>query len=116
MTVEELLARHAVDPATLDPAPTDCSEAIRCARYDLHGQLPCSACGLPGDCRTSRVIATAHGPRWVDLCREHSLAVMQGWRGPATPAGILADLREVAAEVGMPLRVWTDEDGWPDEA
>ena len=115
MTVGELLARHAVDPARLDPAPAAPSRAQTRARYALHLEKPCSACGKEEDCRTSRVVDFPDaGPRWVDLCRDHSLATMPPWTGPTTVEGILADLRAVAGQ-GAGLRLWTDEDGWQDE-
>jgi hypothetical protein len=115
VTVDELLARHAVDSSRLDPAPADPSRAQTRARYALHLEKPCTVCGKEEDCRTSRVIVFPDaGPRWVDLCRDHSLATMPPWTGPTTMEGILADLRAVA--LGSPrLRLWTDEDGWQDE-
>lgn len=122
MTVEELLAAHGVDLAALDPAPAKPDRAQRRARYALHLELPCTACGKEEDTRTSRVIDLPEaGPRWVDLCREHSLATMAPWRGPSTLEGVLKDFREVVAEVAaergvdIPLRLWTDEKGWRDE-
>ncbi|MER6062367.1 hypothetical protein ABT167_14450 [Streptomyces sp. NPDC001792] len=118
MTVGDLLARHAVDPARLDPAPTDPSRAQTRARYAQHLERPCTACGKEGDCRTSRsVVFPGAGPRWVDLCRDHSLAAMPRWSGPTTIEGLLADLRaaaEVSPERGVAVRLWTDEDGWHD--
>jgi hypothetical protein len=116
MTVDELLASYAVDPARLDPAPAEPSRAQTAARYALHLEKPCSACGKTEDCRTSRSIPfPGHGPRWVDLCRDHSLAAMPQWTGPATIEGVLADLRQAVAGRGAGLRLWTDEDGWHDE-
>jgi hypothetical protein len=74
------------------------------------------------DYRTAHVVTfPKEGPRWVDLCREHTIATMEPWRGPSTVEGILADLREVAAEpaaetgASARLRTWTDEEGWRDE-
>lgn len=122
MTVEELLAAHGVNPATLDPAPAEPDRAQRRARYALHLESPCTACGKEEDSRTSHAITfPEHGPRWIDLCREHSLATMGPWRGPSTVEGVLADFREVVADVAaergieIPLRIYTDEEGWRDE-
>ncbi|MEV6057772.1 hypothetical protein [Streptomyces sp. NPDC052107] len=93
MTVNELLARHAVDPARLDPAPAEPSRAEMRARYALHWTLPCTACGMTQDCRTSRsILFPRQGHRWVDLCRDDSLATMPRWTGPTTIEGILAEL------------------------
>ncbi|MEV1079900.1 hypothetical protein AB0I98_16885 [Streptomyces sp. NPDC050211] len=121
MSVEELLQRHDVDPALLDPAPADPDRAQFRARFALHWTQPCSACGKTQDCHTSRAVTfPEHGTRWVDLCRDHMLATMPEWHGPSTVEGILQDIREVvaklAAEHGTParVRVWTDEDGWHD--
>ena len=117
MDVHDLLAQYAVDPATLDAAPANPTRAQTMARYARHLELPCTACGREGDSRTSQVaVFPAAGPRWVDLCREHTIETMRPWRGPSTVTGILADVREVAAEAGVRLRVYTDEDGWRDES
>ena len=116
MDVHELLAQHALDPTTLEPAPAEPTRVQVKARYDFLHTRACTACGKEEDSRTSRVaVFPEAGPRWVDLCREHTLATMAPWRGPSTTEGILADLREVAAQVGLPLRLWTDEEGWSDE-
>ncbi|WEP01048.1 hypothetical protein A6P39_045205 (plasmid) [Streptomyces sp. FXJ1.172] len=120
ITVDELLARHTVNPSRLEPASSEASGRDVRARLREPVVRPCTVCGE--DYRTSTVV-TFHGggPRWVDLWREHTLATMGPWRGPATVQGVLADLREVAAELaaesGRPTRVrtWTDEEGWRDE-
>ncbi|WP_217236031.1 hypothetical protein [Streptomyces sp. AC555_RSS877] len=115
-TVDQLLAAHSVDPTLLDPGPADPDRAQTRARYAGLHLRPCSACGKEEDCRTARVIVFPEaGPRWVDLCRDDSLAVMGPWRGPTTWEGILADVREVTAEMGLPLRVYTDKEGWSDD-
>ncbi|MFI6360169.1 hypothetical protein ACIBJF_48315 [Streptomyces sp. NPDC050743] len=102
MTVDDLLACHAVNPARLDPAPADPSRAQTRARYALHLERPCSACGKEEDCRTSRVIIFPDaGPRWVDLCRDDSLATMPRWTGPTTIEGILADLHWAAGTMSF---------------
>jgi hypothetical protein len=114
MDVEELLARHAIDPAALEPAPADTSRQQVIDRICAFPPRPCSVCGEPSPTARMRVFP-GHGPRWVDLCRDHSLAVIGPWRGPSTVEGILADLREAAAELGLPLQIWTDTGGWRDE-
>jgi hypothetical protein len=122
VTVEELLADYSVDPARLEPAPAEPCRAQTRARYALLSKKPCSACGKERDSRTSRsTVIPGAGPRWVDLCLDHSLAVMPPWRGPTTMEGILEDLREMAAELAaergtdVPVRLWTDEEGWRDD-
>ncbi|MCX4704388.1 hypothetical protein [Streptomyces sp. NBC_01373] len=111
-TVEQLLTEHAIDPAALPSAPADASRRNVMHRICMLPPWPCGVCGDPS--RTSRTIDTEAGPRWVDLCRDHSLAVMPPWRGPTTVEGIVADLRWAAAQLGLPLRVYTDKEGWRD--
>lgn len=110
MNVTDLLAEHGVDPNTLEPAPAEPAGkefSARIARWPLK---PCSVCG--DDCRTAQVLHfPEYGHRWVDLCRNHSLATWQpAPRMPSTVEGIIADLREVAAEVGAPLTILIDDD------
>lgn len=85
MNVDELLKQHAIDGRCLDPAPPETGDRLTDdprgrARYRADAWRPCCVCGT--DCRTSRVIDfPGCGPRWVDLCRDHSLAVSK----PALP-------------------------------
>jgi hypothetical protein len=116
MSVDELLARHTVDPSHLAPGPPEATRRHVSARLREPIARPCTVCG--NDYRTTQVVTFPEdGPRWVDLCREHMLATMEPWRGPSTVEGILADLREVAAELAgemgatTRLRTWTDVDG-----
>jgi len=114
VTVDELLAHHGIAPAYLEPAPADAARREVIDRICAAPARACSVCGEPSP--TARIVDfPGYGRRWVDLCSGHSKAVMQPWRGPTTVEGILADLREVAAEMGAPLRVWTDEGGWQGE-
>ncbi|WP_171109229.1 MULTISPECIES: hypothetical protein [unclassified Streptomyces] len=107
MDVADLVALHRVDPALLDRAPAVQWRPDERARLSAWPPLPCSICG--DDTRTTRVIAPAgYGPRWLDLCRDHSLAVIP--KLPAPLSKILADLRETAGE--LPVSAWTDETGW----
>jgi hypothetical protein len=116
MDVEELLRRHAVDGASLDPAPPETGDRLTDdphvrARFRADAWRPCCVCGT--DYRTSRVIDfPGLGPRWVDLCRDHSLAV----RKPALPTmpstveGAFEDIREVAAGLGLTMRTVSQEE------
>jgi len=115
ITLGDLLRLERVDLGALDPAPAKPSMPEQRARVLHVPPWPCTACGDTG--RTTCVYSTPeHGPRWIDLCRDHALLTWPTAAGmPSTMAGILADLREVAAEAGVPLRIWTDEDGWRDE-
>lgn len=111
MDVGKLLAERGVDTFHLEPAPA-------ATRRDVVARVtgpprPCTACGEPS-C-TTRIHATADGPRWVDLCWQHARATAPQWRGPSTLQGIVADLREAALEAGVPLTIHTDEAGWQDE-
>ncbi|MEU8976075.1 hypothetical protein AB0D11_44060 [Streptomyces monashensis] len=120
MSVDELLGRHAVDPSHLELAPPEVTRRQVSARLREPTVRPCTVCG--DGYRTAQVFTfPGEGPRWVDLCRELAIATMEPWRGPSTVEGILADLREVAAELAgetgasARVRTWTDEEGWRDE-
>jgi hypothetical protein len=120
MSIDELLTHHAVDPSRLEPAPPEATRRHVSARLREPIARPCTVCG-DGYRTTQVLVFPGSGPRWVDLCREHTLATMEPWRGPSTVEGILADLREVAAELAAEtgattrLRTWTDEEGWRDQ-
>ncbi|MFJ5036027.1 hypothetical protein ACIQB5_50585 [Streptomyces sp. NPDC088560] len=120
ITVDELLARHTVNPSRLELASSEVSGRDVRARLREPVVRPCVVCG--DDYRSTEMVTfPGRGPRWVDLCREHTIATMGPWRGPSTVEGILADLRKVVAELaagtGRPtrVRIWTDEEGWRDE-
>ncbi|MCX5357339.1 hypothetical protein OG864_00905 [Streptomyces sp. NBC_00124] len=89
------------------------------ARITARPAYRCAVCGKGRS--TARVLDTGHGARWLDLCLSHGLAVLEpSLRMPTTTEGILADLREVVAEVAAEtgrtpdVRLWTDETGWQD--
>ncbi|MFI8535386.1 hypothetical protein ACIGMX_34715 [Streptomyces aquilus] len=118
--ITEKLMQLGIEPTTLPTAPRP--EPTRTeyrARICVLPLPACAVCGGQGI--TTRVIQTTAGPRWLDLCLPDVTAVMPPSRMPATLEGILADLREVAAEVAADLgikatlSVWTDETGWQDE-
>ena len=114
--VGDLLKRHAVDGARLDPAPPETGDRLTDdphvrARYRADAWRPCCVCGI--DYRTSRVIDFPdYGPRWVDLCRDHSLAVRRPALPtmPATVEGAFADIREIAAKYGLTMRTVSQEE------
>ncbi len=100
MEPSELLARHGVAPVLLEPAP---APPARRATFDRVAAMPpraCSACGAMSVTARAVTLAGA-GPRWVDLCRDHALAVRRPFRGPATLTGLAADLRAVVQEAGI---------------
>lgn len=110
MDVEELLQQHAVDGARLDPAPPETGDRLTYdpqvrARYRADAWRPCCVCGT--DYRTSRVIDfPGCGPRWVDLCRDHSLAVRKPALPtmPATVEGAFADIRKPHPRLPLLIR------------
>ena len=114
--VGDLLKQHAVDGARLDPAPPETGDRLTDdphvrARYRADAWRPCCVCGI--DYRTSRVIDFPdYGPRWVDLCRDHSLAVRRPALPtmPATVEGAFADIREIAAKYGLTMRTVSQEE------
>jgi hypothetical protein len=114
--IEGLLRQHAVDGTGLDPAPPETGYRIKDdpklrARYRANVWRPCCVCGL--DYRTSRPIDfPGHGPRRVDLCRDHSLAVRQPALPtmPTTVEGAFTDIREIAAKYGLTMRTVSHEE------
>ncbi|MFE3033055.1 hypothetical protein ACFXKY_15595 [Streptomyces canus] len=116
MDVEELLRRHAVDGAGLDPAPPETGDRLTDdphvrARFRADAWRPCCVCGI--DYRTCRVIDfPGYGPRWVDLCRDHSLAVTKPALPtmPTTVEGAFADIREIVAKYGLTMRPISHEE------
>ena len=116
MDVEELLRQHAVDGARLDPAPPETSDRLTDdphvrARFRADAWRPCCVCDI--DYRTSRVIDfPGYGPRWVDLCRDHSLAVAKPALPtmPTTVEGAFEDIREIAAKLGLTMRPVSQEE------
>jgi hypothetical protein len=108
MTVEDLLAAHAIDPAGLESAPVDCSRRQVEARICSMPPRPCTFCGEVSPSARA-VDLPGHGPRWVDLCSRHWRQVRRRWRGPSTVEGIVADLRAAADAVGVKLTILIDE-------
>lgn len=105
----EMLRALGVDPAALDPAP-----ARMRGHLEERVGLPCVACPAPADYPTI-VDVPGFGRRWVDCCRAHFLAVMKRpATGPPRPLEeLLAEVRQVAAEVGVPRRIVIDGDVHP---
>lgn len=105
MDLAEAAEYLGVDPANLEPAPARPTRWDYRARYGLDPK-PCSACSLPA--RSSGVLHhPALGPRWLDQCRTCFLATPPRSRVPLEQ--MLADLREIAAEMGVPLTILVDE-------
>ncbi|MFH9009618.1 hypothetical protein ACH4E5_41140 [Streptomyces afghaniensis] len=110
MNHEEAARKLGLDPASLSPAPPAPRFAQTWAR--MQQEPPCSACGRPS--RTSGVLHDPdHGPRWLDRCRECSLATPPTLRVP--PARFLQELRAVASDARLPLHTYTDKGGWEGE-
>ncbi|WP_327691334.1 hypothetical protein OG870_22680 [Streptomyces sp. NBC_00461] len=100
----ELLRQQHVDLSALEPAPAKPTSSEKVRRIQRMPPWPCSVCGEMSP--TVRVYdSPEHGPRWVDLCRDHGITTMPPWRGPSTVEGIIADLREVADKLGLTLRL-----------
>ncbi|AXI91366.1 hypothetical protein SAM9427_36995 (plasmid) [Streptomyces sp. ETH9427] len=92
MEPAELLARHGIAPGALEPAPAPPARRHTLDRVTAMPPRPCSVCGHMAV--TARAVAFAGaGHRWVDLCRDHALAVWRPSRVPATLPEIAADLR-----------------------
>jgi hypothetical protein len=65
--------------------------------------VPPHTCAVYGEqaATTRAVVFQGAGPRWVDLCWDHGMAVRRRSRLPATLDGISADLRAAAREAGL---------------
>ncbi|GAA5216854.1 hypothetical protein [Streptomyces thinghirensis] len=100
MEPADLLFQRGVAPALLEPAPPPPARRETLDRVAAWPPRPCSACGT--EAVTARAVTCAGaGPRWVDLCRDHALAVRRPSRVPATLEGIAADLYAAAEEAGL---------------
>ncbi|MGW2724995.1 hypothetical protein [Streptomyces sp. NPDC001492] len=109
MTLAELFRRHRVDPDTLPHAPPSPPDSLVRTRITQAPPKPCAACGE--DSATVRVRDFGDGPRWVDLCWEHGWPTMEpAPRVPTTLEGALADLREVAAALGLTVQPVSPEE------
>lgn len=108
MDATDLLRTLGVDPAALDPAPAHPRGQAGFDRVGL-SPVPCSLCGAPA--YVTKVVDLPGGHRWLDRCRTCFLATVHLDPGgaPSTVDGILADLREAAAEAGVTLAVVTDD-------
>ncbi|MGA5183058.1 hypothetical protein ACPCBF_25290 [Streptomyces pseudogriseolus] len=103
MEPAELLARHGIAPGALEQAPAPPARRPTIDRVLAMPPRPCSACGDTSV--TARAVTFAGaGPRWVDLCRDHALAVWRSSRVPPTLVEIAADLRAAAEAAGLVLR------------
>ncbi|MEU5143705.1 hypothetical protein [Streptomyces sp. NPDC021139] len=101
MEPADLLKQHGIEPGTLEAAPAPPARRETLVRVQETPPRPCAACGAPA--ATTRAVAfLGAGPRWVDLCWNHGMAVRRRSRLPATLEGIAADLRAAALEAGVP--------------
>ncbi|MEU9647161.1 hypothetical protein [Streptomyces sp. NPDC048188] len=101
MEPADLLTRHGITPEHLDQAPAPPARAQALARVQEVPPRPCTVCGAPA-ATTRAVVFPDAGPRWVDLCWNHGMAVRRRHRLPQTLEGITADLRDAAREAGLP--------------
>ncbi len=101
MEPADLLDQHGIEPADLEAASAPPARREILARVQ---EMPPRACVVCGDqAATVRIVSfPTAGPRWVDLCWDHGMAVRRRSRLPATVEGIAADLRAAAREAGLP--------------
>lgn len=99
MDVTEMLRILSVDPGQLPPAlgPTP-SSAEAFARVGRN-PMPCVACGRPATA-TSVTDIPGFGPRWIDKCTPHMIAVTKKDSSAAPESEALAALREAVRQVG----------------
>ncbi|MFH9067607.1 hypothetical protein ACH4GM_41435 [Streptomyces coeruleorubidus] len=95
MNIGEAARKLGVDAAALCPASAE--PRFTEVRERMQQEPSCSACGQPS--RTTGIVRDrVHGPRWLDRCRDCSLATPPILRRPLSQA--ITDIRETAAEVG----------------
>ncbi|MEJ8670103.1 hypothetical protein WKI71_21895 [Streptomyces sp. MS1.AVA.1] len=110
MDLGELLRQQQVDPGALEQAPATLNRDEQRLRILRMPPWPCSVCGEPS--ATARPYdSLEHGPRWVDLCWDHALLTRPpALKMPTTLEGIFADMRKVATELGLTMRIMTADE------
>ena len=101
MEPADLLDQHGIEPDSLEAAPDPPARRVTLARVQEAPPRSCVVCGAPA--ATVRAVPfPGAGPRWVDLCWDHGLAVRRRSFLPQTLEGIAADLRAAAQDAGLP--------------
>ncbi|MFE1075174.1 hypothetical protein ACFW5W_28645 [Streptomyces sp. NPDC058783] len=104
MEPADLLDQHGIDPADLEAAPLPPARQETLTRIQEVPPRPCVVCADAA--ATARAVCFAGtGPRWVDLCWDHGMAVRPRSRHPGTLEGIAEDLRAAAREAGLRGRI-----------
>ncbi|MEU9737180.1 hypothetical protein [Streptomyces sp. NPDC048002] len=115
-STEAQLTEHGINPASLPSAPAQPTRRQFRDRVTAVRLAPCALCGEAG--AATRVIPTAAGPCWLDLCWPHVRTLTRpSTTVPDTLEGVLADLHraieesETATGVRLPVLLWTDNAG-----
>lgn len=110
MDLGELLRQQHLDLDTLTPAPALPARDEQMQRILRVPPWPCSVCTGPS-ATACPYDSLQHGPRWVDLCWDHALLTRPpALKMPTTVEGIFADMRKLAAEFGLTMRIMTAEE------
>ena len=106
MDVTDMLQILSVNPGQLPPAPGPTpSSAEAYARVGRNPQ-PCVACGRPATA-TSVADIPGFGPRWIDKCTPHMIAVTKKTSAAAPESEALATLRNAVRQAGVDTALLT---------
>ncbi|MER7201837.1 hypothetical protein CG723_41455 [Streptomyces sp. CB01635] len=100
MDVTEMLQVLGLDPAQLSPAPSSTARAANGFARIGRTPQPCVSCGRPAT-TTSVADIPGFGPRWIDKCTPHMIAVTKRGSTAAPEVEAMAALRDVVRQAGV---------------
>lgn len=106
MDVTEMLQVLGLDPAQLPPAPSSTATAEEAFARIGRTPQPCVSCGRPATA-TSVADVPGFGPRWIDKCTPHMIAVTKTGSAAAPESETLASLRSAVRQVGVDTALLT---------
>jgi hypothetical protein len=106
MDVTEMLQVLGVDPAQLPPAPSSPARAEEAFARIGRAPQPCVSCGRPATA-TSVADIPGFGPRWIDKCTPHMMAVTKKDSAAAPESEALAALRDAVRQAGVDAALLT---------
>ncbi|WP_405476368.1 hypothetical protein [Streptomyces sp. NBC_00009] len=100
MDVTEMLQVLGVDPAQLPPAPSSTATAAEAFARIGRTPQPCVSCGRPATA-TSVADVPGFGPRWIDKCTPHMIAVTKKSGVGVPESEALLTLRDAVRQAGV---------------